>query len=92
MQKAIRKHDMELVEVHNSGAEEWHCPICARRFIIQWPPNYQKIVLEAGDEYAFHSCHKGESTPKPKVEDTILSADLRDALDDFFNELEIGNS
>lgn len=92
MQKTIRKHDMKLVQVHTSGAEEWHCPICSRRFIIQWPPNYQKIVLEAGDEYAFHSCHKHERMPKTKVQEDILSEDLREALDNFFDELEIGNS
>ena len=92
MHKTIRKHDMQLVQVHNSGAEEWLCPICARRFIIQWPPNYQKIVLEAGDEYAFHSCHKGDRSSKTQIEDPILSQELRDALDNFFEELEIGNS
>ena len=92
MQKTIRKHDMELVQIHSSGAEEWYCPTCARRFIIQWPPNYQKIVLEAGDEYAFHSCHKGETASKNPAEDKILSQELREALDDFFNELELGNS
>ena len=91
MQKTIRKHDMELVKIHNSGAEEWNCPICERRFIIQWPPNYQKIILEAGDEYAFHSCHKGERTPKHQTENAILSKELREALNQFFDELEIDN-
>lgn len=91
MQKSIRKHDMELVKLHSSGAEEWVCPTCARRFIIQWPPNYQKIVLEAGDEYAFHSCHKGDRPLKPTDSEEILSEELREALNQFFDELETNN-
>lgn len=89
MQKSIRKHDMELIQIHSSGAEEWCCPICTRRFIIQWPPNYQKIVLEAGDEFAFHSCHKGDSAHRYGAQEQILSEELRDALEQFFDELEI---
>lgn len=88
MQKTIRKHDMKLIQVHTSGAEEWHCPVCSRRFIIQWPPRYQKIVLEAGDEYAFHSCHKGDAVPKAAVRNGEMSKDLCEALDIFFDELE----
>lgn len=94
MQKSIRKHDMELVQIHKSGAEEWHCPLCERSFVIQWPPNYQKIVLNAGDEYAFHSCHKGDRAPQQSnsPEKEIMSPELREALNDFFDELEIDNS
>jgi len=50
---------MEMMAKHPSGAEEWHCPTCGRRFLLQWPPAYKKIVLEPGDEYAAHSCSKG---------------------------------
>lgn len=92
MQKSIRKHDMELVQVHSSGAEEWCCPICERRFIIQWPPHYQKIVLETGDEYAFHSCHKGERHTVQTKQDDILSDELREVLEQFFDELETDGS
>jgi hypothetical protein len=53
------QHDMELVQTHPSGAEEWHCPTCGRRFLMNWPPTYSKIVIEAGDEYAIHSGAKG---------------------------------
>lgn len=47
-------HEMQLVRTHSSGAEEWHCPRCGRRFLMHWPPTYKKIVLVVGDEYAAH--------------------------------------
>lgn len=84
---APRKHDMILVTVHTSGAEEWHCPECGRRFIVNWPPNYQKIVLVAGDEYAYHSCHKGDATAMVG-DGGGISAELDEALGNFFEELE----
>jgi hypothetical protein len=52
-------HIMVLETTHPSGAEEWYCPICGRRFLITWPPNYKKVVLEAGDESVSHSGGKG---------------------------------
>ncbi len=53
------RHKMELVETYSSGAEEWHCPTCGRRLLMQWPPAYKKIVMEPGDEYAIHNASKG---------------------------------
>jgi hypothetical protein len=56
----IQEHHVMVLEgVHPTGAEEWYCPTCGRRIMMQWPPNYKKIVLEAGDEYAVHSGGKG---------------------------------
>lgn len=52
-------HEMLLDSVHPSGAEEWYCPTCGRRFLMQWPPAYNKVILEAGDESAIHSGGKG---------------------------------
>jgi hypothetical protein len=51
-------HIMCLVETHASGAEEWSCPTCGRRFLLQWPPMYQKTVLDPGDQHATHSGSK----------------------------------
>ena len=53
------QHTMQLTATHASGAEEWSCPACGRRFLLQWPPWYRKIVLEPGDQLAQHSCSKG---------------------------------
>ena len=52
-------HVMVLENTHPSSAEEWYCPTCGRRILLQWPPNYKKITLEAGDENALHSVGKG---------------------------------
>lgn len=55
----VEQHAMELTKTYESGAEEWFCPVCERRFIVQWPPKYKKIILDPGDEYAVHSGGKG---------------------------------
>lgn len=52
-------HTMQLERTLPSGAEEWFCPVCGRRFLMQWPPAYSKVVLDAGDEYAVHSGARG---------------------------------
>jgi hypothetical protein len=52
-------HEMRLETTYPSGAEEWFCPICERRFVMQWPPKYKRIILNGGDEYAAHSGGKG---------------------------------
>lgn len=48
-------HEMQLVTTHSSGAEEWHCPECGRRFVAQWEPNFKRVILERGDEEIEHS-------------------------------------
>ncbi|MFN8474941.1 MAG: hypothetical protein U0822_22325 [Anaerolineae bacterium] len=45
-------HEMQLVSTHPSGAEEWHCPTCGRRVLLQSQLDYQRITLERGDVYA----------------------------------------
>ncbi len=42
-----------------TGEDQFYCPTCGRRLLLQWPPNYKKTVLEPGDEYAMHSAGKG---------------------------------
>ncbi len=90
------QHQMELVETYTSGAEEWFCPTCNRRFLMQWSP-YKKIVLETGDEYATHSGGKGglnltganviENRSESEEEKFNFSDDLRNAI----NELDFGD-
>ena len=55
MDNELQRHEMVLEKTHESGAEEWFCPVCGRRFLMQWPPNYQRVILEPGDNYAIHS-------------------------------------
>ncbi len=83
------RHEMALEATHPSGAEEWYCLTCGRRVLMQWPPNYKKIVLEAGDDYAIHAGGKGGlqmgalqvSDEKPLPPD--LEAHFNQILDDL---------
>ncbi len=49
------QHQMVVVQEHQDGSQEWLCPVCGRRFIMQWPPNYKRTILEPGDEDAIHT-------------------------------------
>jgi hypothetical protein len=46
---------MVVIQEHQDGSQEWLCPVCGRHFIMQWPPNYKRVVLEPGDENAVHT-------------------------------------
>ena len=63
-------HSMSLVQTYSSGAEEWRCPTCDRRFILQWEP-FKRIILEQGDALATHSASKG----------LVISAEVNESLD-----------
>ena len=52
-------HVMVLENVYPSGDEDWYCPTCGRRFIVNWEPKFRRTVLEIGDEYASHTGGKG---------------------------------
>lgn len=52
-------HVMVLEHTHSDGTEEWACPTCGRRILVEWPPAYRKVVLEEGDVNATHSGSKG---------------------------------
>jgi hypothetical protein len=53
------RHEMILGGRAQTGAEEWYCPACGRRMLLRWPPDYEKIVLEHGDDSAVHVGGKG---------------------------------
>ncbi|MEI7556642.1 hypothetical protein [Candidatus Chlorohelix sp.] len=53
-----QKHQMVFVGKHQTGHEEWFCPICGRRLLMHAPPNYSKKVLTPGDEMVTHSASK----------------------------------
>lgn len=54
-----QQHEMVLEKTHPSGADEWFCPSCGRRLLMDYGPKFKKTILEAGDEYAVHSGAKG---------------------------------
>jgi len=66
------KHEMVLGKTLETGAQEWYCPVCGRRFIMNWPPNYKRIILVPGDEYATHVGGRGGvSMNSPEVKEAI---------------------
>ena len=72
-----QNHEMSLMRAHPSGAEEWYCPICGRRFLLQWPPAYEMIVLDVGDPYVQHTGRKGILRTSP-VQVEQASADSQE--------------
>jgi hypothetical protein len=90
-----QQHEMQLKETHASGVEEWYCPQCGRRFLLSWPPTYEKVVLDVGDEYAVHSGGKGGlHMGIPQVSDSdepILSDELRAALEEALADVDFDN-
>lgn len=54
-------HEMVLTRTVESGAEEWSCLSCDRRMLLRWPPRYEKVVLEPGDEDSPTSAARAES-------------------------------
>jgi hypothetical protein len=55
---AKQSHEMRLDTVHPSGAEEWMCPECGRRFVAQWEPKFRRVILEQGQD---DIVHKGQA-------------------------------
>ena len=54
-------HEMVFEKTHLSGVEEWYCPSCGRRFLVQWPPAYKMVVLEPGQKDIRHNLSKVNS-------------------------------
>jgi hypothetical protein len=52
------QHTMMRTGSTESGAEEWRCPHCDRRLLLQWRP-FEKLVLDPGDEQVQHVGAKG---------------------------------
>jgi hypothetical protein len=52
---SMEQHQMVLNETFPDGSQEWCCPVCGRRFIMHWPPNYKRIILDPGNEQVVHS-------------------------------------
>jgi hypothetical protein len=53
-------HQMVLQTEYETGAEEWWCPACGRRFVAQWAPKYKRIILSEGNGQARHGGGKGD--------------------------------
>lgn len=90
MEAQPREHLMQLEATHESGAEEWICPICGRRILIKWGPSFNWITLEGGDEFAGHSGAKGGISIQAikQLANDELSADEELKLDPWKKWLE----
>lgn len=53
------QHEMILEKTNSSGTEEWYCPTCGRKMLVNWEPKFKRIILVIGDDFAIHSGGKG---------------------------------
>jgi hypothetical protein len=74
------QHEMQIMEKYPSGTEEWFCPVCGRKFLLDWPPDYKKIILEIGDESAIHTGGKGGLSMGPTKISKATEPDLPEAV------------
>jgi hypothetical protein len=47
-------HRMTRTQELEHGTDEWSCTQCARRLLLRRPPEFDKVVLERGDETVTH--------------------------------------
>ena len=52
-------HEMVLNGRAEAGTEEWVCQDCGRRVLMRWPPDFERLILEHGDDSAVHVGAKG---------------------------------
>ena len=50
---AALKHEMEFEFTRSDGADEWFCPICGRRILLNVPV-HGMVVVDIGDQYVSH--------------------------------------
>ena len=75
-----KHHEMILQETHISGVEEWYCPDCGRRFLVQWPPAYKIVILEPGDKDTRHNVSKSNSRIGSRQ---VTQLEANDLIDEF---------
>ena len=73
-------HEMILEKTHIAGVEEWYCPICGRRFLVQWPPAYKMIVLATGDKDIRHNVSRSASRRGSR---SVTALEVTDLTDEF---------
>ena len=85
---------MALKITHPSGAEEWECPECGRKFVVKWGPNFKRVVLVEGDAQTTHAASKGGlhmSTPRithSADEQTKIEDERLDVWLDHLNNID----
>ncbi len=92
-------HHMLLVHEHPSGAQEWACPTCGRRFVAQWMPTIKRLILDAGDEAVIHSGGMMDVSiatgpaivSAPTEEDPAEAVDLDQRWHEWLQSLDFGD-
>lgn len=75
-----KQHEMVLVDTHISGVEEWYCPDCGRRFLVQWPPSYKMVVLEQGEKDTRHNVSRLTTRI---ISDSVQQAEEPEPIEEF---------
>lgn len=87
-------HAMTLTTTHPSGAQEWECPICGRKFVMQLSPNFKRVILVEGDAYATHTTGTSElrmtavQIARPTAEQNEIAAEQLDVWLDHINDID----
>jgi hypothetical protein len=69
-------HEMTRTRTHEPGLEEWSCAACGRRLLLRRPPQFEKTVLEPGDEWAMHVGSTGGLEPGAMAAEPAAPRDL----------------
>ncbi|RPJ18696.1 MAG: hypothetical protein EHM33_31585 [Chloroflexi bacterium] len=75
-----KHHEMILEKTHISGVEEWYCPTCGRRFMVQWPPAYKMVIVEPGEKDIRHNVSKANSRIGPRQ---VTQTEETEPIDEF---------
>jgi len=87
-------HKMKLETTHPSGAEEWSCPECGRRFVAQWEPKFRRVILNPGQEETVHIGQAMglllEDVKAPGEENPPQESGLQDVWKKWLDQLDFG--
>lgn len=81
-----RPHVMRLIKTNADGTDVWDCPVCGRRFVMQWMP-CKRILLYAGDSTAAHSGSKGGL----KMGSVSVTNPQTDRLERLLDDVNLGD-
>jgi hypothetical protein len=86
-----QSHKMLLKTTYPSGAEEWICEECGRRFVAQWAPKFRRIILVEGDEMSSHVAQGSDlqelASPAAGEVTNAQNINLRDVWKPWFDKM-----
>jgi hypothetical protein len=88
-----QRHQMQLEVTHPSGAEEWACPECGRRFIAEWEPRFRRVILKHGQDQVIHVGHGmgflGTSIDAVAGENATTDSSVQDVWKKYLDTLDL---